>query len=168
MNSIGDKVVYGASGVMCIVDIREETISDMTRRYYVLTPLGQDSPSQTFVPTDSEMLVGLMRPLLSREDVDSVLRLGKEAPDIDWCADNRRRSDCFKKILESGDRVKMIAMIRTIHRAGLARESLGKRNYLSDDTVMKRAEKLLSSELSAVLGIDEEKARELVMSCVSE
>ncbi len=162
MFSIGEKVVYGASGVMCIVDIREEAIANVTRRYFVLSSVGTGSPSQTFVPVDNESLVALMRPLLTRAELDAVLAQVSKTADVDWCADNRRRTECFKKILESGDRLQMLAMIRTIYRAGLARESLGKKNYLSDETVMKRAERLLASELSVVLDIDEKEARDII------
>ena len=36
MYGIGDKVVYGALGVMEITDITDQTVGDVTRRYYVL------------------------------------------------------------------------------------------------------------------------------------
>ena len=36
MYSIGEKVVYGAMGVMEIVDLAEQTIGDVARKYYVM------------------------------------------------------------------------------------------------------------------------------------
>ena len=36
MYSIGDKVVYGALGVMEIVDITDQTVGDLTKKYYVM------------------------------------------------------------------------------------------------------------------------------------
>ncbi len=166
MFSVGEKIVYGSNGVMCIVDIREETIIDVARRYYVLSPCGTESVSQTFVPVDNKDLVALMRPLIKRAEIDDILARAKSTEDIEWCTDNRHRVECFKKILESGERADMLVMMRTIYRAGLVRESLGKRNYLSDETVMKRAEKLLSSEFAIVLGIEENEAKELIWNCI--
>ena len=128
MHAIGDCLVYGASGVMTVVDIREEMIGDDTRKYYVLKPEGVRSESLTFVPVDNERLVALMRPLLTREEIMAAIREAISAPDCSWPADNRRRSDVFKEIIESGDRAAMLTMIRTIHRAGLRREEEGKKN----------------------------------------
>lgn len=156
MHSIGDCLVYGASGVMTVVDIREEMIGDDPRKYYVLKPEGVRSESLTFVPVDNERLVALMRPLLTREEIMAAIREAISAPDCSWPADNRRRSDVFKEIIESGDRAAMLAMIRTIHRAGLRREEEGKKNYLADENAMRKAMKLISSEFSLVLGIAEE------------
>lgn len=162
MYSVGDKILYGASGVMSISDIREECIGDTARRYYVLSSATASSASQTFVPVDNADLVALMRPLLTRDEASSVLSAVSTAPDCAWHADNRKRAEIFKKILESGDRVAILAMIRTVNKAGKLREAEGKKNFLSDDTVAKRAEKLVASELSIVLGISEDAAMELV------
>ena len=47
MYVIGEKVVYGAQGVMEIVDIVDQTIGDATRRYYVLREYSSPSSSLT-------------------------------------------------------------------------------------------------------------------------
>ena len=46
--------MYGATGLMRIVDIREETVLDEARKYYVLEELGARSASKTFVPVDNK------------------------------------------------------------------------------------------------------------------
>ena len=69
MHQIGDKIIYGAVGVMTIVDIREESIGDISRSYYVLKSTVTNSDSLTFVPTDNERLIAFMHPLLSREEL---------------------------------------------------------------------------------------------------
>ena len=65
MHQIGDKIMYGASGIMTVVDIRDEAIGNVRRSYFVLRPTLLNTDSYTFVPTDNERLVSLMRPLLS-------------------------------------------------------------------------------------------------------
>ena len=50
---IGDKVLYGANGVMTIVDIREESVADVCRNYYVLSSALGKNESLTFVPADN-------------------------------------------------------------------------------------------------------------------
>ena len=156
MHKIGDKVMYGAAGVMTIVDIREESIGDVSRSYYVLRPTCTNSDSFTFVPTDNERLVSAMRPLLTREEVISLLNSPCDLPPIDWIKENRARQEYFKRIMESGDRARMIAMIRAIDESGLRREAEGKKNFLTDENARAKAERLLRSEFSIVLGIPEE------------
>ena len=68
MHRIGDKIIYGAFGVMTIVDIREESALDVSRSYYVLKPTLSSSESLTFVPTGNERLVSFMRPLMTRDE----------------------------------------------------------------------------------------------------
>ena len=156
MHKIGENVVYGSNGVMTIVDIREERFGADLRSYYVLRECGSRSESLTFVPTDNEKLVSQMRPLLTKEEIVAVIRTSRTSPDCEWAKDSRSRTECFRQIMESGDRVKIISMIRTIYNAGIRREDEGKKNFLSDENAMHKAEKLIYSEFSLVLGIPEE------------
>ena len=73
MHKIGDKIMYGAGGVMTIVDIREESILDISRSYYVLRPTLSKTESLTFVPADNEKLVSAMRPLLTKEEIFGIM-----------------------------------------------------------------------------------------------
>ena len=156
MHKIGDNILYGANGVMTIVDIREESIGDVSRKYYVLHPTLLRSESLTFVPADNEKLVSAMRPLLTKDEIMALIHGAKDTPPLDWVNENRARSESFKRIMESGDRVKMISMIRAINDSGARREAEGKKNFLSDENAKSKAEKLLHSEFSVVLGIPEE------------
>ena len=156
MHKIGDNILYGASGVMTIVDIREESIGDVSRSYYVLRPTLIRSESLTFVPADNERLVSSMRPLLTKSEIITLIHSAKDAPELDWIKENRARSESFKRIMESGDRAKMISMIRAINESGARREAEGKKNFLSDENAKSKAEKLLFSEFSVVLGIPED------------
>ncbi len=140
---------------MTVVDIREEVILGERKTYYVLRAVGAPPSSLTFIPTDNEKLTSQLRRLLSREEIEAILNEAKDRPDEEWIKDNRQRSERFKHIIESGDRAGMIAMIGAIYRNGEARGAEGKKNYLADENAMKRAEKLLYSEFSEVLGIPE-------------
>ena len=155
MYNIGDMVVYGLGGVMKIVDVRDIEVGDTARSYYVLRELSGYSASETLIPVDNAELVAQMRPLLTKDEIAEVIRAARVAPDPEWIADNRRRAEHFKSILLSGDRVALLLMIRSIVDAGRRRADEGKKNFLSDENAMKKAEKLLYSEISIVLGIDE-------------
>ena len=155
MHKIGDDVLYGGGGVMKIVDIREETVGDTARHYYVLSSTGASSDSLTFVPTDNKKLVEQMRPLLTRDEIFALIHTVDDLPATEWVRDNRVRSERFKVILESGDRAAILSMMDTIREMGKLRLAEGKKNYLSDENILKKAEKLIYSEFSIVLGIPE-------------
>ena len=159
---IGDKVLYGASGVMTIVDIREESVADVCRNYYVLRPTLAKTESLTFVPADNEKLSGNMLPLLTKEEILSFLHGAKEIPPVKWIKENRARQDFFKKIMESGDREKMIAMILAIEENSALREKEGKKSFLTDENAKQKAKRLLYSEIAVVFGIPEEEVASFV------
>ena len=156
MQSIGDRVVYGTNGVMEILDIREESIGDISRSYYVLSSICSSSDSLTFVPTDNENLVSAMRPLLTRDEAMELIRRAADPPEIQWVEANRARTEYFKRLMESGDRLKLFSMIKAIDESGKRREAEGKKNFLTDETSQAKAEKLLYSELSIVLSVPED------------
>ena len=158
MRKIGECVLYGVAGVMTIVDIREESIGDVSRKYYVLRSARSRSESLTFVPADNERLVGAMRPLLTREELESLAASAKDIEPLEWIEANRVRSEAFKAIMESGDRVGMIAMIKAINENGIRRGEEGRKNFLADETAKQKALKLLSREIAIVRGITDEEA----------
>ena len=78
MHKVGEKIMYGANGLMEIVDVRTETIADEPRKYYVLQELNSRSASQTFVPVDNKKLVASMRPLLTKSEIEQLLAKAKD------------------------------------------------------------------------------------------
>ena len=163
MYNIGDKVLYGALGVMEIVDITDQTVADVTRKYYVLKEISSASSSLTYIPVENGELVAQMKPLLTKEEIIDVIKEAKASPTLDWVEDNRARSEVYKRILASGDRVKMLVMINSIYRTGKRREEEGKKNYIADENTMKRAEKIVYSEFSLVLGMPECEVQEFIV-----
>ena len=61
----------------------------------------------------------------------------------------------FRSIIESGDREGIISLIKTVTENGKRRESEGKKNHLTDENFMRKAEKLLFAEFATVLEIPE-------------
>lgn len=153
MHAIGDKVMYATYGVMEIVDIRRESIGDVSREYYVMRESGSNSPTQVFVPIDNKKLVDSMRVLLTKEEAIHLIKSIPLLPVLEWKRDNRIRSESFRKIVESGNREKMLSLIKTVYENGERRNADGKKNYLTDEAFMKKAEKLIFAELSEVFAI---------------
>lgn len=166
MHKIGDKIIYGASGVMTIVDIREESVGDVSRSYYVLIPTNGRSTSLTFVPADNEKLLSSMYPLLTKDEARELIRKSREVEPIGWINENRARGEFFKRVMESGDRLQMYAMIRAIDESAKRREAIGKKNFLTDETARHKAIRLLYSEFAIVFDIPEEEVEGLIESIV--
>ena len=168
MYKIGENLLYGSSGVMSVVDIREEHVGDAPRSYYVLRSALGRSESLVFVPTDNEKLTSFMHPLLTKEEIAALMSESIDLSLIQWNDNSRARTEYFKRILESGDRRAILAMMRAIYESGVKRLEIGKKNFLSDENVSQKAEKLLASEISVVLGIDELEAFDLIQKKVKE
>ena len=164
MHQIGDKIIYGAVGVMTIVDIREESIGDISRSYYVLKATFTNSDSLTFVPADNERLVAFMHPLLSKDELAELIRRADKVEPLLWIEGNRQRTEYFKRVMESGDRRQIIAMINAIDECGRRREAEGKKNFITDENARHKAQRLLYSELAVVLDIPEEDVAGVVNS----
>lgn len=162
MYRIGDKVVYGALGVMEIIEITDQTVGDVTRKYYVMKEYSSNSPSLTYVPLDNETLTSQMKPLLTKDEIVEVIRKAKNSPPLEWIEDNRARSEAYKKILSTADRALMLSMIDSVYKTGIRREEEGKKNYIADENSMKRAEKLINTEFALVLGIPESDVPEFI------
>lgn len=162
MYSIGEKVVYGAMGVMEIVDITEQTVGDVARKYYVLKEYASPSASLTYVPVDNAALTSQLQPLLTVDQITEAIRLAKTTQPIAWVEENRARSEMYKRILATADRAQMLAMIRLVYETGIRREAEGKKNFIADENVMRRAQKNISTEFSLVLGIPESEIFEYI------
>lgn len=162
MYKIGDNIVYGANGVMTIVDIREDSISGDVKEYYILREYGKANSSLTFVPMDNEKLVQAMHPVLSRDEALFAVVRAASMPDIEWVPDGRARSEKYKGILRNADRSEILSMIRTIYNTGLRRAAIGKKNFLADENIMNRAEAIISLEFSISLGISELAVKEII------
>lgn len=165
---IGEKIIYGSQGIMTLVDERYETIGDAQKLYYVLSGEDTATAALTFVPEDNERLCALIKPLLSAEELDLALNSFDKSAAPAWNESSRQRQDLFKKILESGSRTDILGIIYLIRECGKRRLAEGKKNFLSDESILKRAENILAAEISIVFDIDEESAMEKINKALEE
>ena len=165
MYAIGERVLYGTLGVVEIVDIVEQVVGDEAKKYYVLKEYASPLSSLTYLPLDNEQLMANLKPLLTREEIEDAIKAAKDAPPLEWIEDNRARADYYKKVLAELDRTKMLVMIDTVVATGKKREKQGKRNFIADENSMRKAEKLLTTEFSLVLGISESEVPAFIKKC---
>lgn len=160
MFSVGQLVLYGTNGVCRIEDITEKSVGNVKGEYYVLKPASSAS-STLYVPMSNELLVGKMRSVLTREEVNEVLANKPQADE--WIEMKQDRTEYFKSIISRGDRRELVGMIRLIsaHRDSMLNE--GRRLHMSDERFLREAEKMVCEEFSIVLGIDAAEALALVL-----
>ena len=159
---IGDKVIYGAQGIMTLIDTRYELIGDVQKLYYVLSGAETATEALTFVPTDNERLTSLIKPLLPPDELRGALAGFDTARLPEWLESSRARQEAFRKLLEVGERRDILGIIYLIRESGRRRELEGKKNFISDENILKRAETILASEISLVLGVGAEEAMEII------
>ncbi len=160
MFEIGSVVVYASTGVCSVTDIREEKFGGTQRRYYVLTPVGGNSV--VYVPTDSEQLLARMRPLSTREEIHDVIFSIRREEAPSWIDDNHRRTLHFQEVLGGGDPLELMRLTRTIRTRRETLAARGKRNLMADETINKRAEKMLFGEIAEVVGIRIDQVEEYI------
>ncbi|MBQ8392600.1 MAG: CarD family transcriptional regulator [Clostridia bacterium] len=151
MYTVGTTVIYGSEGACKISEITDNCFenSPNKRLYYVLIPVKGEG--KIFVPCDNEILVARMKKVLSPQEIKELISI--DMPEIEWIADNRQRNRTYKEMLQSYDRVKIIALAKLLY--GIKCNTMDKRRlYVSDEEILKRAIKLLHAEFSIVLKIE--------------
>ena len=156
--SVGDTVVYRAEGVCDIVDIRKESFGANTQGedYYILSPRN-DANSSIYVPVHNDALTALMRPLLCRDEIVSLVASLREER-IAWAAESRARNTVFRDILSRGERRELIPLVLTVHEQMLKTLAAGKKVGSTESGALARACKLLRDEFSVAIPLhsDEE------------
>lgn len=151
MFQLGDQVIYGIHGVCRVAQFETRRIDKKTIEYYVLEPVEQPG-ARFYVPTQNQAAVAKLQPILTRQELEELLRAVSDNTDV-WIEDENQRKLRYRELITSGDRGSLIGMIRALVKHKQAQEAAGKKFHLCDDNFLRDAQKLLSSEFSRVLNI---------------
>ena len=149
----GSYIIYKTKGACRIDDIRTEKLCGEVRTYYVLHPV-RDAKEEILVPIDSEMLLAQMHPVLTTQEMDTVITACKDAPELDWIPEMRPRAERFKGLLLLPDRTLRLRLIRTIRAQRSALNAVGKKLCATDDAILQKAEALILDEFSILFHED--------------
>lgn len=166
MYQIGDQVVYGMHGVCRVVDEEKRVVDRKTVTYLALEPVGQNG-SRFLVPTHNAAAMAKIRNMLTREELDAMLCSDAVRAD-GWIKEENLRKQTYRELIGSGDRVRLMQMVRTLHIHKTAQAAAGKKVHLCDDNFLRDAEKLLISEASIVLNMDSDQAKQYLRSKLKE
>lgn len=150
----GMHVRYGGNGI-CLIDRIEDVPSanfEPPRRCYILKPLRNNSMVVS-VPVDSEVLCAKIKPLMSRAEIDSLLRETAQQDLMEWQPDRKLRGAEFRKILSAGDADQLLRLIRCVLHQRKVLAMHGKHLSAMDENARKDAERMLDDEFAFSMGI---------------
>ena len=162
MFKVGDRLIYGTTGVCVIEGTCMKKIGDESRKYYVIKPV-YSANSTIFAPVGKPN--DLMRPLLSREELEWLLGEFSEGK-MDWITDHRKRKERFGEIIKSGDRLSILKMIRTLYEKHNELLECNKRISSADENILRTAERLMNEEFAAVFDVDISSVPDLILSYI--
>ena len=115
----------------------------------------------------AEGMINLEVFVLSGEEILEFIRTFPEIQPFEWKEESRKRNEFFKQILSDGDRKNLVRMIKTIYRKKTEQNKSKKKINISDETSFKRAEKIIYSEIAAVMNIDYEAVVPFISETIS-
>ena len=161
MFSIGEKVMYGGTGVCVVEEITSLKLSGMERAkdYYVLKPLYQSGTIHT--PVDNTKVP--IRPVLTRTEaeelVDSIPGVAAEI-----CTEKNLSAlrNFYQQQMSSYACLDLVRMTKSIYAKKKDAESRQKKIGMTDEKYLRRAEDLLYGELAVALDISRDKVSDYI------
>lgn len=146
----GSYIIYGATGVCKISDVRKERFNNEEKLYYIIQPVYAGN-STIYAP------VGIsekrMKPILSSGEVHELINIMPDEPLIRSDSDNSRKEK-YAEILKNADRRELVMLMKTLYSERENKLLNRKKVSAVDEKMMKDAEKLLYEEFAHVLNIE--------------
>ncbi len=161
MFKVNDTVVHPSMGICIVTDITKMAVGkNPAREFFVLTPKYENTGTKIYVPSDGK--IELRYPLDS-ERIKEILKdvLNTQAL---WNDNDALRRAEFTEILRSGNHTKIIKLIYELHEKQKEKEKNGKKLHLSDERILREAERLIHGELAYSMQIEPENVAEYIMS----
>lgn len=158
MYQVGDCVLYGVHGICRVVGTEKQLINRKRTQYLILQPLNQ-AESKFYLPTENPTAMAKLKAILSRDALIALLA-SEEVHQDGWIHDENQRKLYYRELIGSGDRISLMRMVATLYRYRQAQEKAGRKFHQSDDNFLRDAERLLVSEISLVLDLPPEEARD--------
>lgn len=153
----GDWVMYGIHGVCRVVGTEKQLVNRKRTEFLVLEPMSQNE-SRFYLPTANPTAMAKLKEVLPTEELKSLLSSEEIREDV-WIKEENLRKQTYRELINGGDRIALIKMVSTLYRYREAQTAAGKKFHQCDDNFLRDAEKLLSSEISLVLEMTQEEAR---------
>lgn len=162
MLNIGDTVVFGTEGIFTIEQTTQKEICGRKADYYVLKSKEKDN-STVYLPINNKDLVSKARPLMTETEICELLRKVSYNEDL-WIEDHKERKEKFLQILQNGDRREIIMLAGTIYHRQQSQLANHRKLNISDEKVLREAERIIKMEFAFVLNIAPDEVGEYIRS----
>ncbi len=161
--SVGEVILYDIHGVCRVEGIEDRTFGDVERSYYILRPV-YERDSVIYVPLDNKVQTEKMRDMLTKEQVQELIRQMPDTEAMPWIANDNLRKEEARHVLASRSRKELVSMLKALHHHRTELEKRGKKFHVSDERIMKEAEKILYDEFAYVMDLDRDQVEDYIMS----
>lgn len=158
MYQSGEFVVYGIHGVCRVLGTEKQLVNRKRTEYLVLAPLAQNE-SKFYLPTQNPTAMGKLKSVLSRDEMNALMDSDEIRQDC-WISEENLRKQHYRDLIGSGDRVALMQMVSSLYRYKDEQAAAGRKFHQCDDNFLRDAEKLICSEISLVMELEPEQARD--------
>ena len=160
MCHLDDYVIYGIHGACRVLGREKQLVNKKRTEFLVLEPLVQ-SGSKYYVPADNPTAMAKLQAVLSQDELVKLLESDAVREDC-WISDEGRRKQAYRELITSADRLRLMQMVGSLYRYRGVQEAAGRKLHLCDDNFLRDAERLLSSEISLVMNLPADEARDFL------
>ena len=164
MFKIGDRVIYGSSGVCDVTDISTINIDGIPKDklYYILCPYGKN---ESFIYAPVENCKVVMRKVLTLAEAEALIA---EIPALEpvEAGTDKQREQLYRECIKSCDCRRLIAVIKTLWLRNQDRIKTGKKSSALDERYLKLAEDALYGELALALGLEKSDVGPHIQRCM--
>lgn len=165
MYEVGQNVVYGIHGVCCILDVEEKTVDRKRIPYFVLEPLEQPG-TRYYIPSQNQVALSKMRPLMEADSLQAMLTA--ENMGDAWIADENKRKQYYREIINGVDSPALIRMVHALHRHKQEQTAAGRKLHMCDENFLRDAQRVLGSEIAIVLQMPVSEVPAYIQSCLEK
>lgn len=162
MIEFGKQVIYGVHGVCTVTGIERQNNGNRQVEYLILEPV-QQAGSRFMVPTHNASAMAKVQALLTGEELDRMLG-SEEAHMWCWIGDEGKRKQVYRELISSGNRIQLMAMVHTLYLHKAKQAEAGRKVHLCDENFLRDAEKLLIGEITFVMNMDTNAAKQYLRS----
>ena len=164
MYQAGQYVIYGIHGACRVVGTEKQLVNRKRTEYLVLEPLYK-SESKFYLPTQNPTALAKLKSVLSREELE-VLISSEEIRGNCWIQEENLRKQHYRELTASGDRVELMQMVCALYRYKDEQMASGRKFHQCDDNFLRDAERQLCSEISLVMEMEPEQARDYLRTAL--
>lgn len=164
MYQAGQYVIYGIHGACRVVGTEKQLVNRKRTEYLVLEPLYK-SESKFYLPTQNPTALAKLKSVLSREELEALIS-SEEIRGNCWIQEENLRKQHYRELTASGDRTELMQMVCALYRYKDEQMASGRKFHQCDDNFLRDAERQLCSEISLVMEMEPEQARDYLRTAL--